>query len=106
MELKAVSSRHLWICIFLAFFNVADALFTHYFLQNGGVELNPLMRTIYEMHPLLFITIKFLFSLLVLAIGLIPLRRKIQRLIAFAFSVYFVIISWQLFLLITHVKTG
>ncbi|WP_370630055.1 DUF5658 family protein [Fictibacillus sp. 18YEL24] len=39
--------------------NAADALFTQQLLQKGGSELNPLMRSLYEYDPVIFLLVKF-----------------------------------------------
>ncbi|MDR7073148.1 DUF5658 family protein [Fictibacillus barbaricus] len=90
--------RYLWICICLAIFNIADALFTHQFLVKGGAELNPVMRSIYAKDPVLFLLVKFFFSYLILAIGFIQVSKKVQVLLYIAFIIYSLIIVWHLYL--------
>jgi Domain of unknown function (DUF5658) len=88
--------KHLWICLCLGILNAADALFTHQLLQKGGKELNPLMRGLYEQDPVIFLLVKFFFSYLIIAIGFIPLKRRVQVLLLLALVVYVVVISWHL----------
>jgi hypothetical protein len=66
----------------------ADALFTHQLLLRGGIELNPLMRSLYTKDPILFLFVKFLFSYLVIAAGFIPLKKRVQILLFIAFILY------------------
>jgi Domain of unknown function (DUF5658) len=90
--------RHFWICICLAVLNVADAFFTHQVLQKGGTELNPLMRVLYDINPVLFLFVKVIFSFLIIMIGFVPLRIRVQWLLAIAFTTYTVIIGYHLLL--------
>ncbi|WP_137791991.1 DUF5658 family protein [Bacillus sp. E(2018)] len=90
--------RHLWICIGLAVFNAADALFTHQVLLRGGTELNPIMRNLYAIDPILFLMVKFVFSYLIVAVGLVSLRRWVQKLLYVAFVIYFFVIAWHVYL--------
>ncbi|WNB92724.1 DUF5658 family protein [Bacillus sp. NEB1478] len=90
--------RYLWICVCLAIFNMADALFTHQFLLKGGVELNPVMRLVYSKDPVLFLLVKFFFSYLILAIGFIQVGKRVQFLLYIAFIIYSFIIIWHLYL--------
>ncbi|MED1862422.1 DUF5658 family protein [Fictibacillus nanhaiensis] len=95
---------HLWICICLAVFNAADALFTHRVLLKGGKELNPLMSQLYAIDPVLFLLVKFIFSYLILAVGLVPLHRRVQWLLLLAFVVYTLVIGWHVFINIYYIK--
>lgn len=104
MERVIRIQRHLWVCLCLGILNAADALFTHQLLQKGGNELNPLMRSIYEYDPVIFLLIKFLFSYLIIGIGFIPLKRRVQILLNLALVVYFFVIAWHVIINIWLVR--
>nr|WP_304218536.1 DUF5658 family protein [Fredinandcohnia onubensis] len=80
--------------IFLAASNLLDAFITHFGILGGHIsEANPLMYTIYEINPLLFLFIKLLLSLCLLSLYFIiriPVNRLIRSLsyVATAFYVY------------------
>jgi Domain of unknown function (DUF5658) len=95
---------HLWVCLCLGILNAADALFTHHLLQKGGTELNPVMRSVYEYDPVIFLLVKFFFTYLIVAIGFIPLKRRVQVLLNFALLVYFIVISWHVIINVWLVK--
>ncbi|MBH0159160.1 DUF5658 family protein [Fictibacillus sp. 26RED30] len=96
--------KHLWICLILGILNAADALFTHQLLQKGGIELNPLMRGLYEYDPTIFLLVKFFFTYLIIAIGFIPLKTRVQVLLSIALVVYIIVIVWHLVINIWLVK--
>jgi Domain of unknown function (DUF5658) len=96
MERLIQIQRHLWICICLAIFNIADALFTHQVLLQGGKELNPIMALLYNKDPALFLFVKFIFSYLILAIGFVSLSKRVQFLLVIAFTIYSIVLFWHL----------
>ncbi|WP_226536000.1 DUF5658 family protein [Fictibacillus halophilus] len=104
MERLFQIQRHLWLCLCLAVFNIADALFTHQLLLKGGTELNPIMKTLYSVDPVLFLLVKFLFSYLILTIGFVPLQRRVQKLLYVAFIIYTLVIAWHIIINIWLVK--
>jgi hypothetical protein len=57
------------LVIYLAIINVFDGIATFYGLTNGLIEeSNPLMAMVYENHPLLFLAVKIVLSLLLIGI--------------------------------------
>ncbi|MBN3554216.1 hypothetical protein JYA63_08075 [Fictibacillus nanhaiensis] len=96
--------KHLLVCLSLGLLNAADALFTHQLLQKGGRELNPLMRSLYEYDPVIFLLVKFFFTYLIIAIGFVPLKRRVQILLNLALLVYFIVISWHVIINVWLVK--
>ncbi|MBY6037054.1 hypothetical protein KUV80_10325 [Fictibacillus nanhaiensis] len=90
--------RHLWISACLAILNMADALFTHQLLLKGGTELNPLMRTLYAIDPVLFLAVKFLFSCLILLSGFVPLHKRVRILLYIAFIIYFFVVLYHIYI--------
>ncbi|WP_453995047.1 DUF5658 family protein [Bacillus nitroreducens] len=66
--------------ISLAILNILDAIATHFGILGGHIsEANPLMHNIYEIHPFLFLSIKLILSLLLIA--LIIIRFPVNKLI-------------------------
>jgi Domain of unknown function (DUF5658) len=104
MERLVRIQRHLWVCLCLGLLNAADALFTHHLLQKGGRELNPLMRGIYEYDPVIFLLVKFFFTYLIIAVGFVPLKRRIQVLLNIALIIYSVVIIWHIIINVLLVR--
>ncbi|RZT21576.1 DUF5658 family protein [Fictibacillus sp. BK138] len=98
MESVFQVQRHLWICVCLAVFNAADALFTHRLLLKGGTELNPIMNALYMINPILFLFVKFLFSYLIFIIGFVPLMDRVKTLLYIALTLYTLVVIWHLIL--------
>jgi Domain of unknown function (DUF5658) len=90
---------HFWICVGIAVLNLLDAFVTHFLLMNGAREMNPLMNAAYGYHPLIFIGIKLLFSLIIACFGLFPANRIAKKLTVGVFIVYSFVVMWQLYLL-------
>ncbi|WP_206738076.1 DUF5658 family protein [Fictibacillus sp. S7] len=88
-----------WICYLLAVFNVADAFLTFRLLERGGRELNPIMRLLYHFHPLAFLGVKLLFSMLVILLSFLPLRGKYSIFVYLAFGVYLLLMGWHIYIL-------
>lgn len=56
---------------YLAILNLLDAILTYYGLRNAYItEVNPLMNSLYETHPFLFIAAKFTLSFLLYFLSL------------------------------------
>ncbi|WP_077618777.1 DUF5658 family protein [Bacillus sinesaloumensis] len=81
-----------FVFTFLASLNLFDALITHFgILGNHISEANPLMYTVYEIHPLLFLTIKLMLSLFLIALIFIirfPVSKLIRSLSYVATALY------------------
>jgi Domain of unknown function (DUF5658) len=89
---------HFWICLGLGLLNMLDAVVTHVLLMNGARELNPLMNTLYAYHPVLFLLLKFIFSVLVIWCGFFPVQKNVRRLSLIALIIYSCVVVWQFFL--------
>ena len=80
------------IVIILSTLNIIDSFITHYGIINGHIsEANPLMYTIYEIHPVLFLLIKAILSLCLISLYFIiriPLNRLIRSLSYVATALY------------------
>jgi Domain of unknown function (DUF5658) len=70
---------HFWICLGLGLLNMLDAVFTHVLLMNGARELNPLMDTLYAYHPILFLLLKFIFSVLIIGVDSVLFIRMLEE---------------------------
>ncbi|MEK5441868.1 DUF5658 family protein [Fredinandcohnia sp. FSL W7-1320] len=81
-----------FILILLAFLNLIDAFITHFGILGGHIsEANPLMYTIYEIHPVLFLLIKAMLSLCLISLYFIiriPVNRLIRSLSYIATALY------------------
>jgi hypothetical protein len=60
---------------FVWLFNFFDAVFTWYWLNNGAEELNWIMKTLFDVHPILFFVCKIGF----VTIFLIMLKRWLKE---------------------------
>jgi Domain of unknown function (DUF5658) len=99
---------HFWICFGLGILNMLDAVITHVLLMNGARELNPLMNgarelnplmsVLYAFHPVLFLVLKFIFSVLVVWCGFFPVHKNVRRISLIALIIYSWVVAWQLFL--------
>jgi Domain of unknown function (DUF5658) len=98
MKLAYQFYPHFWICLGLGLLNMLDAVVTHVLLMNGARELNPLMNTLYAYHPVLFLVLKFIFSVLVIWCGFFPVHKNVRRLSLIALVIYSCVVAWQLFL--------
>jgi len=82
--------KHLFI--FLAALNLVDAFITHFGIIGGHIsEANPLMSTVYEIHPVLFLFIKAVLSLCLISLYFIiriPVNRLIRSLSYVATALY------------------
>ncbi|WP_099361890.1 DUF5658 family protein [Fredinandcohnia onubensis] len=78
--------------IFLAALNLLDAFITHFGILGGHIsEANPLMYTIYEIHPVLFLFIKAMLSLCLISLYFIiriPVNKFIRSLSYVATALY------------------
>lgn len=92
---------HFWICLGLGLLNMVDAVVTHFLLMNGARELNPLMNALYAYHPALFLLLKFIFSVLVIGFGFIPVHQNVKRVSVLVLIIYSVVVVWQLFLFLS-----
>ncbi|MCM3731580.1 DUF5658 family protein [Fictibacillus nanhaiensis] len=92
---------HFWICMGLGILNMVDAIVTHFLLINGARELNPLMNALYAYHPAMFLILKFIFSIVVIWFGFIPVHKNVKRLSVPVLIIYFVVVAWQLFLFLS-----
>lgn len=89
-----------YICYLLALFNLADALLTYRLLLNGGVELNPVMSLLFDLHPFVFLSVKVLFSVLVVLLSFLPLYKKLKLFVYLAFFAYLLLMGWHLYILV------
>ncbi|MFD1781328.1 DUF5658 family protein [Fredinandcohnia salidurans] len=82
--------KHLFI--FLATLNLLDAFITHFGILGGHIsEANPLMYTVYEIHPVLFLLIKAMLSLCLISLYFIiriPVNKFIRSLSYVATALY------------------
>lgn len=82
--------KHLFI--FLAALNLLDAYITYFGILGGYIsEANPLMYTVYKIHPVLFIFIKALLSLCLISFYFIipiPVNKLIRSLSYVATALY------------------
>ncbi|WP_449536942.1 DUF5658 family protein [Ferdinandcohnia sp. Marseille-Q9671] len=80
------------IFVFLAILNLLDAFITHFGIHGGHIsEANPLMFTVYDINPLLFLSIKLLLSLFLIALIFIirfPVSKLIRSLSYVASALY------------------
>lgn len=81
-----------YLFIFLAVLNLLDAFITHIGILGGHItEANPLMYTVYEIHPLLFLFIKAMLSLCLISLYFIvriPVNKLIRSLSCVATALY------------------
>jgi Domain of unknown function (DUF5658) len=89
---------HFWICLGLGILNMVDAIVTHFLLMNGARELNPLMNALYAYHPAMFLILKFIFSILVIWFGFIPVHKNVKRVSVIVLIIYSGVVAWQIFL--------
>ena len=92
--------------VLILFFSVIDGLLTLILLGYGAKEINPLMAYLLEIEPMLFMTVKYLFTCVSLVIFLIFRNVFLQRIKIYSstlFSIFICIfvtvIMWELFLL-------
>jgi Domain of unknown function (DUF5658) len=98
--------KHLWICLCLGILNATDALFTHHLLQIGAKELNPLMRSLYNYDPVIFLVVKFFFTYLIIVIGFIPLKNRVGIMLKIALLVYIIVIIWHIIIIRASTSEG
>jgi hypothetical protein len=89
---------------YLSLLNIFDAFITYFGLENRFIqESNPLMNSLYEADPALFIFTKLAFSLflyLFIFLKKVPTSALIKRLTVFATSLYTLIFSLHCYWLI------
>lgn len=82
--------KHLFI--FLAALNLLDGFITHFGILGGHIsEANPLMYTVYEIHPVLFLFNKAMLSLCLISLYFIiriPVNKLIRTLSYVATALY------------------
>lgn len=58
-----------FIFFFLATLNLGDAFLTYFGINTGNItEENPIMSTVYEINPILFLSIKLILSLCLISL--------------------------------------
>ena len=63
-------NRIILCSLFIAFLNAFDGFITHYGLITEKIEeFNPVMKSLWEMSPALFLSVKFCLSLLLLIVS-------------------------------------
>ena len=92
--------------VFVLILSAMDALLTLFLVDNGAVELNPVMDFYIQSGPYHFFATKYalttigVFSLLILRnIYLRPFRIKVGFLIYFFAAVFVAVVSWQFYLI-------
>lgn len=79
--------------------NIFDAASTVYAMSEGASELNPIMRALIDVHPLLFVFVK----VLVVGLGAAYLEhRNAVWALYVANAVYVVVVAWQIANLLRH----
>ncbi|MEH7238460.1 DUF5658 family protein [Bacillus sp. JJ1562] len=80
------------IIILLAILNLLDAFITHFGILGGHIsEANPLMFTLYDIHPFLFLCIKAMLSFFLISLIYIirfPVNKLIRSLSCIATAMY------------------
>ena len=80
--------------------NVLDSLFTMMILDKGGVEANPLVAAVMEVHGYNFWIFKFAMVSVCLTLLCLHSRyRIVKRVIVFLTSVYLAVVLYQIYLL-------
>jgi hypothetical protein len=97
-------SKYVLLIISIMLLCVSDAFFTLKILQQGGVELNPIMAVLIQKDPVLFLVVKFSITAVNLIILLVHKNFqlygnfKLRYLIYFVFFLYFVLILYEIYL--------
>jgi hypothetical protein len=88
------------LLVSLVVLNVLDSIFTMIILDKGGVEANPLVAAVIEVHGHDFWIYKFAAVSLCLVLLCLHIRFKlVKRIIVFLTSVYLVTVLYQAYIL-------
>ncbi len=89
--------------LLLILLSILDSIFTIAIVGQGGIELNPIMRSALEQGNLIFFLIKFTLVVICVTI-LVTIHNvykieEIQKILSFFILVYSGIISWEMYLI-------
>ena len=86
--------------------SMLDAFFTLVLIDNGAVEINPLMAFYLEVGPGVFLTVKYLLTCLSLFVLLMFSHRVVQsmkiesiKIFSFIIVAFTGVVAWQLYLI-------
>lgn len=64
-------------------------------VMNGGVELNPIMKSVIDYDPISFVALKLLVSAIIIL--LYPYKFVTTRFYGIAFFIFLAVVLWNLF---------
>ena len=100
------SQSHFGAIVLILFLSILDALLTIVLTAHGAFEVNPIMAYFLDVGPYAFLSLKYLLTIIGLFVLLMlrnifvkSIRIYAGSLFYFILATFFVIVSWQIFLL-------
>ena len=91
--------------------SLADGIFTLILIDNGASEINPVMRYFLDIHPWLFMSMKFIFTCLGLLCMLVlsnttfkPLNMSVRTFFPIILVLFYAVLFWQIYLKLDHIS--
>jgi len=95
-----LQARDVCIAVFVYALNLFDMFATLKVLREGGEELNPFMRILISIDPLLFVLYKVVLVALFISLFLFyPFTKRINPILSFAAGVYTMLCYYHLLIL-------
>lgn len=99
------------VLIVVLILSIVDALLTLWLIDNGAVEMNPVMAFYIELGPGIFIATKYMMTVAVVTIGVLLnyanvrfLRCQVSRILNLFAGCFAMVVVWEMYLIVRFVR--
>lgn len=100
-----------WVLIVVLILSVIDALLTLWLIDNGAVEINPVMAFYIGLGPGIFMATKYMITVAVVTIGVLMnyayvrfLRCQFGRILNLFAGCFVMVVGWELYMIVRLVR--